>query len=96
MPYQSPLDEIVQFGRRRFAGDYVLTAENLNTGSPADDEVAMGGYHIGIHRPSGRHGWRWDCGRPPPVSRVPPDSADRSNRQPLRPSWHRPPCPPAD
>jgi hypothetical protein len=31
-------------------GDYVLTAENLITGSLADDDVAMGGYHIGIHR----------------------------------------------
>src|SRR5262249_45994440 len=44
-------------------GDYVLTAENLITGSLADDDVAMGGYHIGIHRPS-RSGWRWDCSRP--------------------------------
>ncbi len=44
-------------------GDYVLTAENLITGSLADDDDAMGGYHIGIHRPSGS-GWRWDCGRP--------------------------------
>ena len=26
-------------------GDYVLTAENLITGSLADDDVAMGGYH---------------------------------------------------
>jgi len=34
-------------------GHYVLTAENLITGSLADDDVAMGGYHIGIHRPSG-------------------------------------------
>jgi hypothetical protein len=33
-------------------GDYVLTAENLITGSLVDDDVAMGGYHIGIHRPS--------------------------------------------
>jgi len=44
-------------------GGYVLTAENLITGSLAVDDVAMGGYHIGIHRPS-RSGWRWDCGRP--------------------------------
>ncbi|WP_442875729.1 hypothetical protein [Actinoallomurus sp. NBC_01490] len=43
-------------------GDQVLTAENLITGSLADDDVAIGGYHIGIHRPSGS-GWRWDCGR---------------------------------
>ena len=33
-------------------GDYVLTAENLITGSLADDDVAVGGYHIGIHRPN--------------------------------------------
>jgi hypothetical protein len=26
-------------------GDYVLTAENLITGSLGDDDVAMGGYH---------------------------------------------------
>ena len=45
-------------------GDYVLTAENLITGSLADDDVAMGGPHIGIHRPS-RSGWQWDCGRRP-------------------------------
>ena len=44
-------------------GGYVLTAENLITGSLAVDDVAMGGYHIGIHRPS-RSGWRWDRGRP--------------------------------
>lgn len=45
-------------------GDYVLTAENLITGSLADDDVAMGGYHIGIHRPSGS-GWRWDAAARP-------------------------------
>jgi hypothetical protein len=39
-----------------FVGAYVLTAENL-TGFLADDDVAMGGYHIGINRPSG-NGWR--------------------------------------
>jgi hypothetical protein len=32
--------------------DYILTAENLITGSLADDDVTMGGYHIGIHQPS--------------------------------------------
>jgi len=37
-------------------GDYVLTAENLITRSLADDDGAMGGYHIGIHRPSGSTG----------------------------------------
>jgi signal transduction histidine kinase len=37
-------------------GDYVLTVENLITGSLADDDVAMGEYHIGIHRPSGSTG----------------------------------------
>jgi hypothetical protein len=44
-------------------GDYFLTAESLVTGSLADDDIAMGGYHIGINRPSGS-GWRRDCGRP--------------------------------
>ena len=37
-------------------GDYVLTAEILITGSLADDDAAMDGYHIGIHRPSGSTG----------------------------------------
>jgi hypothetical protein len=41
---------------RRFVGDHVLTAENLITGSLADDDVTMGGYRIGIHRPSGSTG----------------------------------------
>jgi hypothetical protein len=36
-------------------GDYVLTAEDLITGSLADDDVATGRYHTGIHRPSGRN-----------------------------------------
>jgi hypothetical protein len=34
-------------------GAYILTAEILITGSLADDDAAMDGYHIGIHRPSG-------------------------------------------
>jgi hypothetical protein len=37
-------------------GDYVLTAELLITGSLADDDAAMDGYHIGIHRPSASTG----------------------------------------
>ena len=37
-------------------GDYVLTAENLIAGALADDDVATGGYHIDIHRPSGSMG----------------------------------------
>ena len=52
MPRQTYLDAIVQLVGGRFVGDYVLTAENLITGCLADDDVAMGGYHIGIHRPS--------------------------------------------
>jgi hypothetical protein len=38
---------------RRITGDYVLPAEDLLTGARHDDDVAMGGYHIDIHRPSG-------------------------------------------
>lgn len=38
---------------RRIMGDYVLTAEDLVSGARHDDDVAMGGYHIDIHRPSG-------------------------------------------
>jgi hypothetical protein len=34
---------------------HVLTAENLITGSPADDDVAMGGHHAGI--PPAK--WKW-------------------------------------
>ena len=37
-------------------GDYVLTAEILITGSLADDDTPMDGYHIGIHRPSASTG----------------------------------------
>lgn len=38
---------------RRILGDYVLTAEDVIAGRRFDDVVAMGGYHIDIHRPSG-------------------------------------------
>lgn len=38
---------------RRIMGDYVLTADDLIAGARHDDDVAMGGYHIDIHRPSG-------------------------------------------
>ncbi|SDT33267.1 FAD-dependent oxidoreductase [Jiangella sp. DSM 45060] len=38
---------------RRIMGDYLLTADDLVTGARHDDDVAMGGYHIDIHRPSG-------------------------------------------
>ncbi|MBO9626718.1 MAG: FAD-dependent oxidoreductase [Microbacterium sp.] len=38
---------------RRIVGDYVLPAEDLVTGARHPDDVAMGGYHIDIHRPSG-------------------------------------------
>ena len=38
---------------RRIMGDYLLTAEDLLEGRVFDDAVAMGGYHIDIHRPSG-------------------------------------------
>jgi hypothetical protein len=34
-------------------GDYVLTADDLLAGRVFDDAVAMGGYHIDIHRPAG-------------------------------------------
>ena len=37
---------------RRIIGDYVLTAD-LVSGRSFSDGVAMGGYHIDIHRPSG-------------------------------------------
>ena len=46
MPRQTYLDAKVQLVDGRLVGDYVLTAENLITGSLADDDVAMGGYHI--------------------------------------------------
>lgn len=38
---------------RRIVGDYMLTAQDLVAGRRFDDAVAMGGYHIDIHRPSG-------------------------------------------
>jgi hypothetical protein len=38
---------------RRIVGDYVLTAEDVIEGRTFADVVAMGGYHIDIHRPSG-------------------------------------------
>ena len=38
---------------RRIVGDYALTADDLIAGRVFDDAVAMGGYHIDIHRPSG-------------------------------------------
>lgn len=38
---------------RRIVGDYMLTADDLVAGRRFDDAVAMGGYHIDIHRPSG-------------------------------------------
>lgn len=34
-------------------GDYVLAAEDVINGREFDDVVALGGYHIDIHRPSG-------------------------------------------
>ncbi len=38
---------------RRIVGDYVLTGDDLVAGRVFEDAVAMGGYHIDIHRPSG-------------------------------------------
>lgn len=38
---------------RRIVGDYMLTAEDVIEGRTFEDVVAMGGYHIDIHRPSG-------------------------------------------
>ena len=38
---------------RRIVGDYMLTADDLVQGRRFDDTVAMGGYHIDIHRPTG-------------------------------------------
>ncbi|GAA2249350.1 FAD-dependent oxidoreductase [Herbiconiux moechotypicola] len=38
---------------RRIVGDAVLTADDLVEGRRHPDDVAMGGYHIDIHRPSG-------------------------------------------
>ncbi|HOX02179.1 MAG TPA: FAD-dependent oxidoreductase [Candidatus Paceibacterota bacterium] len=38
---------------RRIVGDYTLTAEDLVQGKRFPDAVAMGGYHMDIHRPAG-------------------------------------------
>jgi hypothetical protein len=38
---------------RRIVGDYVLTGEDVVNGRVFDDVVAMGGYHVDIHRPDG-------------------------------------------
>lgn len=38
---------------RRVHGDYLLTADDVVTGATFADAVAMGGYHIDIHRPDG-------------------------------------------
>lgn len=38
---------------RRIMGEYVLTGDDLVAGRQFDDVVALGGYHIDIHRPSG-------------------------------------------
>jgi hypothetical protein len=38
---------------RRIMGDYVLSAEDMLAAHPFEDAVAMGGYHVDIHRPDG-------------------------------------------
>lgn len=38
---------------RRIVGDYMMTADDIISGRVFPDAVAMGGYHIDIHRPSG-------------------------------------------
>lgn len=38
---------------RRIMGDHVLTAAEMIEGARHEDAVAMGGYHIDIHRPKG-------------------------------------------
>lgn len=38
---------------RRIMGDYVMQAEDMVEGRIFEDAVAMGGYHIDIHRPKG-------------------------------------------
>ena len=38
---------------RRIMGDYVLSEDDVVTGREHDDVVALGGYHIDIHRPAG-------------------------------------------
>lgn len=38
---------------RRVTGDYILTKEDLKEGKVFPDAIAMGAYHIDIHRPGG-------------------------------------------
>jgi len=38
---------------RRIMGDHVLTMEEMVAGARHDEGIAMGGYHIDIHRPKG-------------------------------------------
>lgn len=38
---------------RRIMGDYILNADDIVNGREFNDVVALGGYHIDIHRPSG-------------------------------------------
>ena len=38
---------------RRIMGDYILNADDLIIGKVFEDAIAMGGYHIDIHRPKG-------------------------------------------
>lgn len=38
---------------RRIMGDYVLNAADIVSGREFEDVIALGGYHIDIHRPSG-------------------------------------------
>ena len=38
---------------RRIVGDYMMTKEDVIEGRRPEDTVAMGGYHIDIHRPAG-------------------------------------------
>ena len=38
---------------RRIMGDHVLSAEDMLAGRTFEDAVAMGGYHVDIHRPDG-------------------------------------------
>jgi len=45
---------------RRFVGKYVLTEEDIVSGRPFADSVAMGGHIIDIHSPNGTTGQRRD------------------------------------
>ncbi len=45
---------------RRFVGEYVLTEEDIVSGHPFADSVAMGGHIIDIHSPDGTTGQRRD------------------------------------